>query len=117
MNNCPSVSPSYNFASVSFVLRRALWNDRVGSEADSDNDPVGITLSRFPFDTTVDEPTAKTQLAYQLIFKTLKNLKVLEMRQPDLSKTNLGKRCITQTGQSRMLIASCSSRTCRDWQT
>ena len=38
-----------------------------------------------------EEPAAKTRAAYENIFKKMRSLKALEMRQPNLQKLDLGK--------------------------
>lgn len=41
-----------------------------------------------------DEPAAKTEAAYETIFKKMKNLKQLEMRQPNLQQLWVGKQLV-----------------------
>ena len=38
-----------------------------------------------------EEPAAKTQAAYQTILKKMRNLKELEMLEPNLQQLNVGK--------------------------
>ena len=38
-----------------------------------------------------EEPAAKTQAAYETILKKMRNLKELEMREPNLQQLNVGK--------------------------
>ena len=45
-----------------------------------------------------EEPAAKTEAAYKTIFKKMKNLKELGMRQQDLRELNASKQPLMQTG-------------------
>ncbi len=61
-----------------------------------------------------DEPAAKTKAAYYTILGDMKNLKELEMLEPNLQRLSMGKqRVIQATVKWEMSGASCSSRTCR----